>query len=35
VGNKVNMFAAVALGLLGLSVLLNIFLYLHIMRVLP
>jgi hypothetical protein len=35
VGNKVNLFAAVALGLLGLSVLLNIFLYLHIMRVLP
>jgi hypothetical protein len=35
VGSKVNMFAAVALGLLALSVLLNIFLYLHIMRVLP
>jgi hypothetical protein len=35
VGNKVNLFAMIALGLLGLSVLLNIVLYLHIMRVLP
>jgi hypothetical protein len=35
VGNKVNLFAMIALGLLGLSVLLNIVLYLHILRVLP
>lgn len=35
VGNKVNLFAMIALSLLGLSVLLNIVLYLHIMRVLP
>lgn len=35
VGNKVNLFAMIALGLLGLSVILNIVLYLHILRVLP
>jgi hypothetical protein len=35
VGNKVNMFALFALGLLALSVLLNVILYLHIKRVLP
>jgi hypothetical protein len=35
VGNKVNLFALIALGLLGVSVLLNIVLYLHILRVLP
>jgi hypothetical protein len=35
VGNKVNLFAMIAMGLLALSVLLNIVLYLHILRVLP
>jgi hypothetical protein len=35
VGNKVNMFALLALGLLVISVLLNVVLYLHIQRVLP
>jgi hypothetical protein len=35
VGNKVNVFALVALGLLAVSVLVNIVLYLHILRVLP
>ena len=35
VGNKVNLFAIVAMGLLALSVLINVFLYLHILRVLP
>jgi hypothetical protein len=35
VGNKMNMFALIALGLLALSLLLNIVLYLHILRVLP
>lgn len=35
VGNKVNVFALFALALLGLSVLLNVILYLHIKRVLP
>jgi hypothetical protein len=35
VGNKVNLFAIVALGLLAISVLVNIVLYLHILRVLP
>jgi tRNA/tmRNA/rRNA uracil-C5-methylase (TrmA/RlmC/RlmD family) len=35
VGNKVNLFAFIALGLLGVSVILNIVLYLHILRVLP
>jgi hypothetical protein len=35
VGNKVNLFAMIAIGLLALSVLLNIVLYLHILRVLP
>jgi hypothetical protein len=35
VGNKVNLFAVIALGLLGLSVLINIVLYLHISKVLP
>lgn len=35
VGSKVNLFALVALGLLAISVLLNLILYLHIQRVLP
>ena len=35
VGNKVNVFALVALGLLAVSILLNVILYLHIQRVLP
>ena len=35
VGNKVNLFAIIAMGLLALSVILNIVLYLHILRVLP
>ncbi|MGA2537003.1 MAG: hypothetical protein ABSF53_13385 [Terracidiphilus sp.] len=35
VGNKVNLFAIIALGLLAISVLVNIVLYLHILRVLP
>ncbi len=34
-GNKVNMFAWLALGLLGVSVMINILLFLHIRRVLP
>ena len=35
VGHKVNMIALVALGLLAVSVVLNLVLYLHIERVLP
>lgn len=35
VGNKVNLFAWLALGLLGASVMINIILFLHIRRVLP
>ncbi len=35
VGNKVNLFAWLALGLLGVSVMINILLFLHIRRVLP
>jgi hypothetical protein len=35
VGHKVNVVALAALGLLAISVLLNIVLYLHIQRVLP
>jgi hypothetical protein len=35
VGNKVNLFALLALGLLAISILLNLVLYLHIQRVLP
>jgi hypothetical protein len=35
VGNKVNAFAFFALALLGISILLNVILYLHIRRVLP
>lgn len=35
VANKVNLFALVALSLLGVSVLVNVILYLHIRRVLP
>jgi hypothetical protein len=35
VGNKVNLFAIIALGLLAISVLVNVVLYLHILRVLP
>jgi hypothetical protein len=35
VGNKVNVFSLVALGLLAISVIINIVLYLHIVRVLP
>jgi hypothetical protein len=35
VGNKVNVVAVIAIGLLAISVLLNMLLYLHIQRVLP
>jgi hypothetical protein len=35
VGNKVNIVALVGLGLLAISILLNLILYLHIQRVLP
>jgi hypothetical protein len=35
VGNKVNLFAFIALGLLAVSVAINVILYLHIVRVLP
>jgi len=35
VGNKVNVFALVALGLLAVSVIVNVVLYLHILKVLP
>jgi hypothetical protein len=35
VGKKVNMIAFIALGLLAVSILLNVILYLHIQRVLP
>jgi hypothetical protein len=35
VGNRVNVFALIALGLLAVSVLINIVLYLHILKVLP
>lgn len=35
VGTKVNLVAIIALGMLAISVLLNLFLYLHIQRVLP
>jgi hypothetical protein len=35
VGNKVKVFALIALGLLAVSVLINIVLYLHILKVLP
>ena len=35
VGNKVNVVALIALGLLAISILLNLVLYLHIQRVLP
>jgi hypothetical protein len=35
VGNKVNRFALFALGLLVVSILLNVILYLHLQRVLP
>jgi hypothetical protein len=35
VGSKVNLVAIIALGLLGISILLNVALYLHIQRVLP
>jgi septal ring factor EnvC (AmiA/AmiB activator) len=35
VGNKVNMFALLALVLLALSIVMNVILYLHIKRVLP
>ena len=35
VGNKVSMFALCALGLLAVSILINVILYLHIRRVLP
>ncbi len=35
IGNKVNLFAALLLVLLVISVLLNLFLFLHIQRVLP
>lgn len=35
VGGKVNLFAVIALGLLAISVIVNIILYLHIQRVLP
>lgn len=35
VGNKVNLFAVFALGLLAISIIVNVILYLHIRRVLP
>ncbi len=35
VGNKVNVLALVAFGLLAISIFLNVVLYLHIRRVLP
>jgi hypothetical protein len=35
VGNKVNRFAFIALGLLAVSILLNVVLYLHFLHVLP
>ena len=35
VGNKVNLFALFALGLLAVSIFINLILYLHIRRVLP
>ena len=35
VGNKVNVFALFALGLLAVSIFINVILYLHIRRVLP
>jgi len=35
VGTKVNVVALIALGLLAVSILINIVLYLHILRVLP
>jgi hypothetical protein len=35
IGNKMNAFAFFALGLLAVSILLNVILYLHIQRVLP
>jgi len=35
VGAKVNLVALIALGLLGVSVVINVVLYLHIVRVLP
>jgi hypothetical protein len=35
VGKKVNIFALIALGLLAVSLLINIVLYLHIVKVLP
>jgi hypothetical protein len=35
VGSKVNVFAIVAIGLLGILVLLNLALYMHIQKVLP
>jgi hypothetical protein len=35
VGSKLNLVAIIALGLLAISILLNLALYLHIQRVLP
>ena len=35
VGNKVNLVAFVALGLLAVSIALNVVMFLHIQRVLP
>ena len=35
VGNKVNVVALIALGLLVITILLNLVLYMHIQRVLP
>jgi hypothetical protein len=35
VGNKVNLFAVIALVLLAVSVIVNVVLYLHILKVLP
>ena len=35
VGNKVNLFAVIALVLLAISVIVNVVLYMHIVRVLP
>jgi hypothetical protein len=35
VGNKVKLFSLIALGLLAVSVVINVVLYLHIIKVLP
>jgi hypothetical protein len=35
IGNKVNLVALIAIGLLAFSILVNLLLYMHIQRVLP